>query len=476
MLRIRSRTRAVVLSYVVLLGLALAVGCSTKEDPSEVLDLCGNHSCGQLAMVTVDTSKDGFQYLEVAISPDQTHIAYSADWAAIPSLPPEDVDVPILTRQILIIPIPGDIWADSRFHRRPVTNITELGAELIRCNEFISEIGGRPNLTEDAHRFNKGHPTWVTHPGSVASDSLIFWINVSGRDRLAVVGIQDPASVDLRILYYEPQDLIENGWYFYHHDPELSADGRWLAFTRFGCDRPNAEDRECTLQSIWVLDMWTTGDPRTARAFPVTSEAANMSTPTWSPDGREICFSSSQDLVNAVGARSNELFSVAFDPEAAAAGNPALDLDLKRITFTNVDAGDPITGLHNYAPVYDPTGARIYFVSSRRAPASTQRGRNLWSVTSDGRLEPEILFFSRSDDVDPDVAADGTLIFSSGMGFPTEVMDALEADEIDSLTAMNDDNIFPNTDFEIQRVAADDRAKLETYGSGVMAQIFLFRR
>ena len=63
-------------SYVVLLAVALAVGCSTKEDPSEVLDLCGNHSCGQIAMVTIDTSKDGFQYLEVALSPDQSTIAF----------------------------------------------------------------------------------------------------------------------------------------------------------------------------------------------------------------------------------------------------------------------------------------------------------------------------------------------------------------------------------------------------------------
>ncbi len=82
----RSSKRALVVSYVVLLAVALAVGCSTKDDPSEVLELCGNHSCGQLAMVTIDTSKDGFQYLEVALSPDQAKVAFTADWAAIPSI------------------------------------------------------------------------------------------------------------------------------------------------------------------------------------------------------------------------------------------------------------------------------------------------------------------------------------------------------------------------------------------------------
>jgi hypothetical protein len=471
----RSSKHALVVSYVILLAVALAVGCSTKEDPSEVLDLCGNHSCGQLAMVTIDTSNDGFQYLEVALSPDQTRVAFSADWSAIPSLPPEVIGEPIGNRQILVIPVDPGIWSVSRLSRRPVQRISELGAELIRCNEFTSEIGGSADLTVDAHLFNKGHPTWLTRTGSTMSDSLIFWINVEGRDRLVVAGIQDPASVDPRIIFYEQQDLVENGWYYYHHDPELSADGRWLAFSRFGCDRPNDPYRDCTLQSIWVLDMWTTADPRTARAFPISSGAASMSTPTWSPDGRKICFSASVDIVGEYGGRANELFTVSFDPSMAGIGDPPLDADLQRVTFTTTEPGDPITGLHNYAPVYDPTGSRVYFVSSRRAPASTQRGRNLWSVIADGRLEPEILFFSREDDVDPDVAPDGTIVMSSGLGFPTEVLDARQNADLDSLYARNDTLQPPITEFEIRRIAKDERAKLEAYGTGVMAHIFLFR-
>jgi Tol biopolymer transport system component len=201
-----------------------------------------------------------------------------------------------------------------------------------------------------------------------------------------------------------------------------------------------------------------------------------MSTPTWSPDGLEICFSASVDYVGEHGGRANELFTVSFDPAAAAAGDPPLDADLQRITFTTTEPGDPITGLHNYAPVYDPTGSLVYFVSSRRAPASTQRGRSLWSVTADGRLEPEILFFSREDDVDPDVAPDGTVVVSSGLGFPTEMLDALQNATLDSLYAMNDTLQPPRTEFEILRLAEDERVKLEAYGTGVMAQIFLFRK
>jgi hypothetical protein len=471
----RSSKRALLVSYGVLLAVALAVGCSKREDPSEVLDLCGNHSCGHLAMVTIDTSKDGFQYLEVALAPDQTKVAFTADWAAIPSLPPEEVDQPIETRQILVIPIDPTIWDESSLTRRPVISLTELGAYLIRCNDFTTEIGGTVRITENAHQFNKGHPTWVTRVGSTASDSLIFWINVRGRDRLVIAGIQDPAAVDPRILFYEQEDLVQTGWFYYHHDPELSPDGRWLAFSRFGCDRPNAEGRDCTLQTLWVLDMWTTGDPRTARAFPVTSGAASTTAPTWAPDGRHISFSASTDLVGSYGGRANEIFSISFDPAAAALGDPPLDADLLRLTFTETEPGDPLTGLHNYAPVYDPSGSRVIFVSSRRAPGSTQRGRNIWSVNADGRLDPEILFFTREDDVDPDIAPDGTYILSSGVGFPTEMLDALEAATLDSLHAENEDLENPRTEFEIQRLASDEREKLAAYGTGVMAQIYLFR-
>lgn len=471
----RSSKRALVVSYIVLMAVALAVGCSTKEDPSETLDLCGNHSCGKLAMVTIDTAKDGFQYLEPAISPDQTVIAFSADWGAIPSVPPETIDPLPQTRQILLIPVDPAVWRPAGLLRNPVVSLTSLGASLVRCNDFRNRIGGQERLTTDAHRFNKGHPTWVKRPGSVASDSLVFWINVSGRDRLVVAGIQDPSRVDPRILYYEPEDLLESGWFYYHHDPELSGDGRWLVFTRFGCDRPNAEGRECTLQSIWVLDMWTTDNPITARAFPVTSGASGVMTPTWSPDGRQICFSARTDLVGDASGRIWELFTINFDPESAALADPELDRDLNRITYTSVADGDPNTGLHNYAPVYDRTGTEVYFVSSRRAPASATRDRSIWSVIANGTLEPEILFFSRRDDVDPDVAADGTVVLSSGVGFPTEMLDARQAVVLDSLYTLNETAEHPRTEFEIRRLAEDDRTKLEAYGSGVMSHLYLLR-
>ena len=71
------RTRYLLVAWLLILALALSLGCTTKRDPAETRELCGNHSCGDLVMVTVDTSSDGFQYLDPAISPDGMRIAFT---------------------------------------------------------------------------------------------------------------------------------------------------------------------------------------------------------------------------------------------------------------------------------------------------------------------------------------------------------------------------------------------------------------
>ena len=117
--------------YLVLLVVALMVGCTTKEDPVESMTLCGNHSCGNLVMVTNDTTSDGFQYLDPDVSHDGTRLAFTADWATIPTDPNYSGE-PILSRQVLVMPIPDNIWSDSMRTRYPVSSITELGGELIK--------------------------------------------------------------------------------------------------------------------------------------------------------------------------------------------------------------------------------------------------------------------------------------------------------------------------------------------------------
>jgi len=468
------RNRYLSAAYLLVLLAALVVGCSTKEDPAEELATCGNHSCGDLAMVTIDTSSDGYQYLDPQFSPDGTRIAFTADWPALidPAIDPEELtDIPT-TRQVLIVPIPQDIWADTMDYRNPVQSVGDLGAELVIIRPFSSLVGGVPNDFLDGADASKSAPIWAS------DDELIFRLRFSRRDRLVLADITSPGNVVPEPLFYEPDDLVATGgWIWYHDDPALSPDGDWLLFTRFGCEEePNVEDVECTGMQLWALDMSTTADPTTAVAMQLTSDATNLQDPTWSPDGRSICFAANTDLVGETGATPMELFSISFDPEEAATGAVELDRDLRRLTTTSVSEGDPLVGLHNYAPTYDADGSTIYFTSSRRAPATTLRRRNIWQIPFDGRLEPEIVFFSRADDVDPTMYwPTGTLLFSSRMGFPTEVLEALEQETIDFLTFVyNDTAAFPLTEVEIERRAAEARDELAFF-EDVMAHLYLFR-
>ena len=64
------RSRFLSAAYLALLTVVLLAGCTIKEDPTETLPLCGNHSCGNLVMVNTDTSSSGWQYLEPELSPE----------------------------------------------------------------------------------------------------------------------------------------------------------------------------------------------------------------------------------------------------------------------------------------------------------------------------------------------------------------------------------------------------------------------
>ena len=470
----RSRNRYLLATYVLVLALALAAGCSTRSDPAETLVVCGNHSCGDLVMVTIDTSSNGYQYLEPTLSPDGSTIAFTSDWSAIPSN--DDEGEPILARQILVMPMPVNIWDDTMKTRPPVDDIQDLDAELIECGVFVSLVGGT-GLNVDGLDITKSSPVWVSN------DTLIFLGRFSRRDRLLIADVSNPAEVDPVPLFYEEDDLLgggEGAAVIYHRDPALSSDGRWLAITRFVCDDyANAPDVTCSGETIYVIDMHTTDDPTNVTGFAVTTEASNMEDPVFSPDGRTICFAATIDFVGEESGSVGEIFSITFDPEEAASGSVSLDNDLRRLTTTSVASGDPIVGLQNYGPSFSESGAEIYFTSSRRAPGSTLRERSLWRIPADGRLEPEMIFFSRLDDVDPSVATAASpsipLLFSSRMGFPSEQINAIEQQTIWFLTYVyNDTAESPLTEIEIARRGEEVREELAFF-EDVMSHLYVFR-
>ena len=117
------------LPYLSVLLLLVVIGCTSKEDPSEVLPVCGNHSCGELVMVTTDTSSDGYHYLNPSLSPDGSRIMFTADWYALPSNPRYDGEDPFtLNRQIITI-------SADRVGREPVGSLLDQGAELMRLQD-----------------------------------------------------------------------------------------------------------------------------------------------------------------------------------------------------------------------------------------------------------------------------------------------------------------------------------------------------
>ena len=453
------RLRFLPATYLALFTVVLLAGCTIKEDPAESLPLCGNHSCGNLIMINTDTSSSGWQYLEPELSPDGALIVTTADWGVIPSSerPPDPAPE---SRQIITVPVQEGFY--------PVTDIRDIGAELMRLNVQTVFFGSSPQGTNISGLDNqKGGPTWAHE------DTIICWMLLPRGNRLIKVGGMSnlgTTQIPWEVLYYEPQDNQDAGGTWQHLSPAISLDREWLAFSRAGCIDPH-EPLECTQQQIWVLQMSTAGTANPV-AFPVTSEAAIVDMPNWSPDGSRIIFSASPDLVGDNGVYGEEIFTVDFDTTGLAAiGAVDLNNNLDRLTHTDPDPGNPLAPtLRNYAPVYSQDMSEIYFVSTRRAPSITLHDRNLWRVVADGSLQPSILFFTRDDDVDPYIqVGHNTLLLSSAMGFPTEMLDRLEQDAAERIARDNPDM----TSVEVESAAAAERAELEFF-AGVMSHLFLF--
>lgn len=422
-------------------------------------------------MVTTDTSSDGFQYLNPRLSPGGTTIAFTCDWKALPAdLRPGD-EYFVNYRQVAIIPAAPGV--------EPVSGLGELGARLVRVQDFDMRISSVVDPQRNAVNFDKGAPVWLD------ATNLVFPMRVRVGYRLIRADISDPARAQAIPLFMEPSDAGASPVLWQHLEPALSPDHRWLAFTRSGCRIP-ASFETCSGLSIWVLDMSTAeaNEGYGAVAFPVTSEFSRIEAPAWSPDGTRLVFSGGLDVAGQRG-MGTELFAVDFDTTGLAASKMVLDRDLRRLTSTPMADGDPITGILNTSPCYSTDGGDIYFVSTRRAPSITLHDRNIWRVRADGSLDPEIYYFTRSDEADPSINPDGSMLLSSSLGFPSEMLDRLEAeaylrivqqDLYDEEHDLDDgrENYTPKTELQMRSEAADERRLLSFFES-VMSHLYFYR-
>jgi Tol biopolymer transport system component len=462
--------RFLLLSYFALVAILATVGCTSKENPSEVLPLCGNHSCGTLRMVTTDTASDGFHYLNPQMSPDGSRILFTADWKALPSVDrySED-DFFTLFRQMIVMPVPNPYLED------PAGDLEDQDALLVRLNSFQTSVwiaGNSQNLSQALDE-RKGDPIWWDN------ENIIFWMRTSRGNRLFTTDISGicPASecnAPGQVLYMEPEDATISGRQLQHMEPALSPDGQWLAFTRSACLVPDSLET-CTGLQLMVMRMSTVmaNNGYDAEVHALTNEYMRLEKPSWSPDGSKIAFGGSLDMDGEDGF-GTEIYTIDVDYAGLDAADVTLDHNLTRLTYTEYTDGDPIVGVFNTSPAFTPEMDEIIFVSTRRAPSITLHDRNIWRIPADGSLDPEILFFTRSDDMDPEVQPDGSILLSSMVGFPTEMLDELEqtAYEDSLYSAGQYGNTVPEVDLRVY--AAGIREQLEFF-EGVMAHLYLFR-
>jgi len=461
------KNRFLSLAYILLLVLLVSVGCTSKEDPAEVLPLCGNHSCGDLAMVTTDTSSEGYHYLNPTMSPDGTQILFTADWKAIPAIDHYDEDeLYTIFRQIILIP--------KRVGVDPATSLPEQGAMLVRFDGDYTSIwigGSSVSMSDIEFGRRKGDPCWIS------PDSMAYYVSTPRGYRLFAaditgVGPNLEDKIRTSVMYMEPSDADIRGTSWQHMSPSVSPDGRYMVFTRAGCAIPDSFET-CSGVSLVVLDMATAGlnNGYDAVARTITNEYSRIEKPRWSPDGTRLVFAGGLDVGQNGTGVGTEIYTIDFDSEAYDNDQIELDDNLQRLTYTTYLDGDPIAGVFNSSPTFSPDGSDVIFVSTRRAPSITLHDRNLWIVPSDGRLDPQIYYFTRQDENDPEVLPDGSVLLTSQLGYTTEILNQLEEEAYQALVQANDGSM---TEVEMRGLAADERRLLEFF-EGVMSHLYIFR-
>lgn len=377
------------------LGAAAWTGCDPEGE--ECFELTGT-----LVQVTTDTLTTN--HVWPTVSADGTRILFATDfWGAR-----EYDDKEALDFAVIDTPAPGEV-------RTPKPRLIDVdNARRVRLPTTIPGDPGEQPF--EPNERTKTAPTWhpdgETFAGVVQNGNTIERIYIMHIDFASAAGSEVPVD-DVQLMNDGAFTRLDPQWFY--DAPAFSPDGQWLAYSRFFFKpgNENAGIPEVSRPMTIYAYNFATGD-----TVKVTPGAASENHPSWSPDGTKIVFDS-----NRSGA--NELWVIDFDPNAA---EPVVS-SLRRLTNSNRQevGGTPVIQAQSFDPTWT-TSNTIVFTSTRRAPCSSQRGRNLWQILPDGS-DVRIVFFTREDDHYPtaDPSNGRTVVFSTMIN-PVEAFNGQKTD------------------------------------------------
>ncbi len=197
----------------------------------------------------------------------------------------------------------------------------------------------------------------------------------------------------------------------YASDPQVSPDGRSIAYVRHSFDILTDRARA----NIWLIDA------RTGKQRPVVSGTASYTQPRWSPDGGRLAYISGVDRDAQILVRWMDSGATARVTNLTQSpGAPAWSPDGTRLAFTLFEPDQP----KPFAPMPTPPKGAIWATPPKVIDRLTYRAdgggyleqghTHLFVVPADGGAPRRVTSGPFDDDSDPEWSADGRrLIFSA---------------------------------------------------------------